>query len=69
MKKLTFKSNINCAGCLSKVKPILNKNEKIEEWNVDLQSSDKIVTIKGNITSQEIINDVEAIGFSIQKLS
>ena len=46
MKELKFNTNINCMGCVSNVKPILDKESKIINWEVDLNSPDKILTVK-----------------------
>mgnify|MGYP003670885983 FL=1 len=69
MENLKFKTNINCTGCLSKVSPQLNNEKGIEEWDVDLNNSQKILTVKSNSTSEgDIINAVKKVGFNIEKV-
>lgn len=64
MKSLKFKSNINCSGCLSKVTPILDKEEGIEKWEVDLQHDDRILTVEtSQLSAEEIQNTVNKAGF------
>ena len=68
MKTLTFKSNINCSGCLSKVSPILNKNDQITNWNVDLENPNKILTVETNsLEHADIRMILEEIGFSVNE--
>lgn len=71
MKELKFKTNINCNNCLSKVKPFLENETTIEKWEVDLQSSDRILTVTGNeeLTTAKVIETVKKSGFSISELN
>lgn len=69
MDNLKFKTNINCTGCLSKVSPKLNNENGIEEWDVDLNNSQKILTVKSNSTSeQDIVSAVKKVGFNIERI-
>ncbi len=65
MKKLTFKTNINCGGCVAKVTPHLNNASYINSWNVDTNNPNKILTIEtaALVNAQQIINLVQEIGF------
>lgn len=66
---LKFKTTINCGNCLAKVKPFLDKVEGIENWSVDLDNSDKILTVETNgATENQIIDAVESVGFDIEKI-
>ncbi len=69
MKTLKFKTNINCNGCLSKVTPVLNCTEGIENWNVDLENEAKILSVDVSATTSEnIINELKKIGFVAEEL-
>ncbi|MDK2842294.1 MAG: copper chaperone [Anaerophaga sp.] len=46
MKTLKFKTNIKCNGCINAVTPFLDKSNNISDWSVDLESPDRILTIK-----------------------
>jgi len=46
MKKLTYKTNIKCNGCITTVTPFLAKIENVARWYVDLESVDKIMTVE-----------------------
>ncbi|SNR83970.1 heavy-metal-associated domain-containing protein [Lutibacter flavus] len=69
MENLKFKTNINCTGCLSKVSPQLNNEKGIEEWDVDLNNSQKILTVKSNSASEEdVVSAVKKVGFNIERI-
>lgn len=70
MEELKFKSNINCTGCLSKVKPVLDNEEKIETWEVDLQSNDRTLIVKtGKMSAEEIKQAVAKVGFELKEIT
>lgn len=65
MKTLTFKTNINCGGCVDKVTPILDNIKKIESWSVNTQDPNKILTIESDqLTTSELKNALEKVGFN-----
>lgn len=69
MKELKFKSNINCTGCLSKVKPVLDSEDRIETWEVDLQSDDRILTLKTNdMEVEEVQGKLAEVGFEAEEI-
>ncbi|MBK8557703.1 MAG: cation transporter [Lewinellaceae bacterium] len=45
MKKIKFKTNIKCMGCVNTVKPHLEKVEGLDHWEVDLNSPERIMTV------------------------
>ncbi len=69
MEKLSFKTNINCNNCIAKVKPFLNQVENIENWQVDINNADKILSVSGEeeLNAEEVIEAVQKAGFSIEK--
>ncbi|MCR9082170.1 MAG: hypothetical protein NXH89_07110 [Cyclobacteriaceae bacterium] len=69
MKTLKFKTNINCNNCLSKVSPKLDEETKIESWEVDLNSDDRILTVNSeSITNEEVFKTVLKAGFIAKPL-
>ncbi|HLW05966.1 MAG TPA: heavy-metal-associated domain-containing protein [Marinilabiliaceae bacterium] len=65
MKVYQFKTNINCGGCIKAVTPFLDKAEKIEKWNVDVTSSDKLLTVEtDSLSADEVRSIVESAGYS-----
>ncbi len=62
--EIKFKTNINCGGCISKVKPILDSTEGIIEWNVDTTVKDKVLTVKASgITDSQLIDTINRAGY------
>lgn len=67
MKTLKFKTNINCGGCISKVTPFLNKQEGVENWEVDTANPDKILTIEiDGVSEEDVKATLEKIGFKAE---
>ncbi len=66
-QNLQFKTNINCAGCIAKVKPHLDNAGGICHWEVDTTNKDKVLTVKTDgITQEEVIDTVLKAGFKIE---
>ncbi|MBC9794696.1 heavy-metal-associated domain-containing protein [Sinomicrobium weinanense] len=67
-QNLKFRTNINCGGCVSSVKPHLDNAEGICHWEVDTDDKDKILTVASKgITEQQVIETVEKAGFKIER--
>ena len=69
-KNLQFKTNLNCSGCVSKVKSDLDNMTGICEWDVDTQVSDKVLTVQVNgISETDVINIINKKGFKAELIS
>ena len=67
MNKIHFKTNINCGNCIQKVTPILDEIEGIQEWAVDTDDAQKILTVETNtVAAEEIITKIYDAGFDIE---
>ncbi len=67
--ELKFKTSINCGGCVARVKPLLNDVAGIEQWSVDTDNPDKILTVKLNGAAEdEVVNTVKKAGFTIESV-
>ena len=69
MDKLTFKTNINCNNCIRSVTGFLNDVKGIDQWKVDIDNPDKILTVEGDVTIEAVVEAVEDAGFDIQVVS
>lgn len=68
MKKATFRTNINCGGCIATVTPFLKKAETVSDWSVDTDSKHKTLTVTGDVLNKsEVINLVKEAGFEIKE--
>ncbi|WP_353182823.1 heavy-metal-associated domain-containing protein [Parapedobacter lycopersici] len=69
-KNLQFKTNLNCGGCVSKVQADLDNASGVCEWNVDINNSDKILTVKSEgISEDEVIAIIRSKGFKAEPLN
>lgn len=70
METVQFKTNIKCSGCIATVTPVLNSLAGPDNWEVDLQSPDKILTVsKENLDKSEIRVAIEKAGYKAEALS
>jgi copper chaperone CopZ len=64
MTEIKFKTNVNCNHCLNKITPVLNSDESITEWNVDLANEDKVLTVKGeHVDGNSVIESLSKVGY------
>lgn len=68
-KKMTFKTNLNCGGCVAKVQNDFDNTKNISKWNVDTENPNKILTVEGEIVPQEVMDMVKSKGFEIEQLN
>lgn len=69
MKEMTFKTNINCSGCVAKVTPLLDEIKTIKSWEVNTTDPSKILTVTAEDTDEATVTDaVKKAGFSIEKI-
>lgn len=54
MKKYLYKTNLRCQSCLDKITPLLNNNQQIKNWSVDLNSSNKTLKIETTLNISEL---------------
>ena len=55
MKKVSYRTNLHCEGCISKVKPFFDEDESIYSWKVDL-TNQGLLTVEGYQVSKNHIN-------------
>lgn len=61
-----FKTNIHCGNCVRTVTNFLNDVEGIEQWKVDTDNPDKILTVTGTASTAAIVEAIEDAGFDIE---
>ena len=67
--KHIFKTNINCGNCIKSVTPFLNSEIDIENWEVDTEDANKILSVEADLKQEEIIKIVEQAGFKAEPLN
>lgn len=68
-KTYSFKTNINCSGCVATVKPFLDKAEGIDSWEVNTEDRNKILSVQASgISGEQIIDTVKQAGYKAELL-
>lgn len=69
-KAFRFKTNINCGACVASVTPHLNNVAGIRDWDVDINTKDKVLTVKGEeITRDQVLDLIKKAGFKAEPLA
>jgi len=68
MESLKFKTNIKCGGCIATVTPYLNEVAGADKWEVDTQSTEKILTVNSEALSGEIVKALAKAGYTAEQL-
>jgi copper chaperone CopZ len=70
METLQFKTTIKCSGCIEKVTPFLNETVGENNWEVDLQNPQKILTIPNaeQLNSGEVVEALAKAGYKAEKI-
>lgn len=64
MKAKQFRTNIMCSSCIAKVTPVLNEITGENNWKIDIQNSEKILTVNGDRAEENnIINALQKVGY------
>jgi len=64
MNTLKFKTNIKCGACVATVTPHLTGAEGIENWQVDLQDPNRILTVTTDKSAAEVTELIKEAGYS-----
>jgi copper chaperone len=70
METVKFKTTIKCSGCVATVTPGLNEAVGANNWQVDLQSPDKILTVNTTDKGKEsaVIQKLQEAGYKAEKV-
>lgn len=69
METLKFKTNIKCSGCVAQVTPELDKAVGKQNWAVDVQNPDKVLTVTADeATAADVANAVARAGYKAELL-
>lgn len=70
MNTLKFKTNIKCTGCMAKAAPKLNEKLGEGQWEVDLMTLKKTLTVSTpDLNEAEVIEIVKESGFTAESIS
>jgi copper chaperone CopZ len=65
---MKFKTNINCGNCVRAVSGMLNQEKRITRWAVDTEHPDKILTVEGGLSPDDVVQTVYQAGFDAEWL-
>ena len=69
MEMAKFKTNIKCSGCVAQVTPELNRAVGESNWQVNIASPDKTLSIStNNADVDRILEAVQKAGFKAEQL-
>jgi hypothetical protein len=64
-----FKTDIDSDSLIESVKPILNSNQYISDWSIDIEDIDNVLRIvSAELLENEIIKIIKSKGFSCEAL-
>jgi copper chaperone CopZ len=71
METVKFSTNIKCSGCIATVTPFLNEAVGAQNWQVDLQTPEKILTVNTDNKEKEteVIKKLQEAGYKAEKIS
>jgi len=70
MRTLRFKTNIESPQSVANISNFIDNTQGIKNWEIDLRSSEKILTIRGNLNRPDaIVRKIHKAGFLVTPLS
>ena len=70
MEVLVLKTNIRYKKQLKEVEPLLNNQDSILRWNIDLQDRDKVLRIESTaLPINDVIQLIQNAGFHCEELA
>lgn len=69
IEAMKFKTNIKCSGCIAKVSPHLDQLVGTDNWKVDLESPEKVLTISSEEVSENTLKvTVNKAGYELERI-
>ena len=68
MSEKKFKTTIKCSGCVDKVTPYLNEAVGAGNWEVDLNSIVKVLTVHNDTEESKVIKAMEKAGYRAEEI-
>lgn len=70
METKQFKTTIKCSGCVATATPFLDKAVGEDNWEVDLQDPNRILTVTAGeeIADEKVISALQEAGYKAEKI-
>lgn len=66
-KAIKFKTNIKCMGCIAAVTPALNETVGSNNWEVDLMSPERWLTVSSETAdAQMVVAALQEVGYKAE---
>lgn len=65
---MKFKTNAKCGACEAAIRMKLNGVVPNNDWSLDLDSPNKVLTVNGDVSAADIMEAVKDAGFRIEPL-
>jgi copper chaperone CopZ len=65
MKEIKVSTNMHCEHCVGKLSKILDNEPKIHHWKADITVPEKLLTVHGDLSEQDLIGFVKKAGFDV----
>lgn len=70
MATVKFKTTIKCGACINAVTPGLNETVGKDNWQVDLTSPERILTVQSDdVSAQKIVDTLSKVGYKAEVLA
>jgi len=68
METMKFKTSAKCGGCEAAIRHKFIGLLNGDQWSLDLNSPDKVLTVTADVSPEEVIEAVKDAGFQIELL-
>lgn len=68
MEERKYRTSAKCNGCVNAIAGKLDEIMGRGDWNIDLTSPDRVLTVKSDVPDEEIVSRVKGLGFKIERL-
>lgn len=68
MEERRYRTSAKCNGCVSAIAGKFDEIMGREDWNIDLTSPDRVLTVKSDVAEEEIVSRVKGLGFKIERI-
>ncbi len=68
MEERRYRTSAKCNGCVNAIAGKLDEIMGREDWNIDLKSPDRVLTVKSDVAEEEIVSRVKGLGFKIERI-
>lgn len=61
----SYRTNLRCAACVESIRPLFDADPGVVQWDADVASADKRLTVDGDITPEAVNELLEQKGYRV----